>query len=82
MIKNNLSTILGSRLLSISDLHTDTGIARSTLYSIYYRKTKGVSLSTLIKICDSLRLPLSDVIEYIPETKEDGEDNGNNGTAL
>lgn len=66
---NNLSTILGSRLIKISTLSINTGIAQSTLSPIYNKKSVGVRLTTLIKICDYLDVPLSDLVEYIPATK-------------
>lgn len=64
---NNLSAILGSRLLSITQVHEDTGISRSTLISLYYRRAKNVKLDTLRKLCDYLKVPLSELIEYTPK---------------
>lgn len=66
-MKNNLSAILGMRLLSISKVYKDTGISRSTLTSLYYRRAKNVKLDTLRKLCDYLQIPLSDLIEYTPK---------------
>ena len=69
-MKNNLSMIMGAKLLSISKVHEDTGIARSTLISLYYRRSKNVKLDTLRKLCDYLQIPLSELIEYKPKVKE------------
>lgn len=66
-MNNEFSTILGARLLSISKVHEDTGIARSTLINLYYRRSKNVKFDTLRKLCDYLQIPLSDLIEYTPK---------------
>lgn len=66
-MKNNLSKILGERLLKISDVFKATGISKSTLTDIYYQRAKNVQLDTLMKICDYLQVSLSDLIEYEPQ---------------
>jgi len=66
-MNNNLSAILGERLISISTLHEGTGVSRSTLIRIYYKRSYSVTTSTLEKICDYLQIPLSDLIEYTPK---------------
>ncbi|MBS0952669.1 helix-turn-helix transcriptional regulator [Lactiplantibacillus plantarum] len=64
---NNLSGLLGQRLISISKLHDATGISRSTLVSLYYKRASNVNTGTLKKICDYLQIPLSELIEYTPK---------------
>lgn len=66
-MNNNLSMILGKRLLSISKVYKETGISRSTLTSLYYRRARNVNLDTLRKLCDYLQIPLSELIEYTPK---------------
>lgn len=66
-MQNNLSMILGARLITITKVHEDTGIARSTLINLYYRRAKNVNIETLRKLCDYLQIPLSDLIEYTPK---------------
>lgn len=51
MIDNNLSMILGKRLEKISTLSQNTGISRSTLTGLYYKRSKGISLKTLETLC-------------------------------
>lgn len=63
-MKNKLSTILGSRKETISDLSRKTGIARSTLTSIYYDESKGIQFDTLQKICDALEILPGDFFVY------------------
>ncbi|EME8160575.1 helix-turn-helix transcriptional regulator [Enterococcus faecium] len=66
-MKNNLSKILGERLLKVSDVFEGTGISKTTLTDIYYQRAKNIQLDTLMKICDYLQVPLSDLIEYKPQ---------------
>lgn len=66
-MKNNFSTILGSKLLKIEDVAQATGISRTTLTNIYHRRAKNVQLDTLRKLCDYLEIPLSDLVEYTPK---------------
>lgn len=63
-MKNNLSMILGSRLISISDVSYNTGLSRTTVTDIYYKRANDLKLSTLEKICDFLQISLSELIEY------------------
>ena len=69
MIKNNLATIMGDRLLSKKALAKGTGLSRTTLTDIYYRRSENIKLSTLTKLCDYLKIPLSELIEYDPNEK-------------
>lgn len=67
---NNLSTILGARLMTITELGKKSGVNRNTLTDIYYRRARTMKLETLIKICDALQISLSELIEYEPKVKE------------
>lgn len=71
MFKNNFSRILGERLISVTQVSEETGISRSTLTSLYYKKTMSVRLDTLLKICDVLGVELIELITYIPSVKYD-----------
>lgn len=70
MMKNNLAAIMGDRLVTITDVYKATGIARSTLVRLYYRRAKNISLETLKTLCDYFGISLSDLIEYNPKTKQ------------
>jgi len=70
-MKNNLSKILGERLLKVSDVFKATGISKTTLTDIYYQRAKNIQLDTLMKICDYLQVPLSDLIEYEPQKNKE-----------
>ncbi|MGJ0706651.1 helix-turn-helix domain-containing protein [Enterococcus avium] len=66
-MQNNLSKLLGERLLKVSNVHIATGISKTTLTEIYYQRAVNVQLSTLQKICDYLGVSLSELIEYDPK---------------
>lgn len=70
-MNNNLSTLLGARLLKISDVAVDTGLSRTTLTEIYYKRATDIKLSTLEKICDYLDIPLSELIVYNEKSKQE-----------
>lgn len=67
---NNLSTILGSRLLTIGDVVKGTGLHRNTISNIYHRRADNVQLKTLEAVCDYLQVPLHELIDYDPAAKE------------
>lgn len=65
MIKldNNLSQILGEKLIKISQVSKDTGISRSTLTNLYYKRSKAISGDVLHKLCDYLDCSVGDLLE-------------------
>ena len=64
MISNNFSRILGERLLKISKIANETGISRTTLTNLYYRRSTAISFEVLDKLCSYLDCEVSDIIEY------------------
>lgn len=69
-MRNKFSDVLGSKMLRISDVNRATGISRTVLAELYYKKTTNIQLETLIKICDYLQIRLSELIEYNPDMEE------------
>lgn len=53
-MENYFSEILGERLLKVSDVYLATGISKTTLTDIYYKRDVNFRISTLKKICDFL----------------------------
>lgn len=70
MVTVKLGEQLGKRLLKISKVAAETGISRTTLTNLYYRKAKGITLETLGTLCAYLNCSVADLLEYVPE---DGE---------
>lgn len=57
---------MGARFISQTDIASATGLSMPTLSKIYHKQTATVKLQTLIKLCDYLQIPLSELIEYDP----------------
>lgn len=69
MIRNKFSVVLGDKLLRISKVAQDTGISRTTLTSIYFRRAQGITFEVLDKLCTYLDCEISDLFEYQPDDK-------------
>ena len=54
MLNNNLSKILGEKLLKIATVSKDTGISRTTLTNLYYKRSNAISGEVLNKLCSYL----------------------------
>ena len=68
MIKNKFAGLLGDRLIKITQIANETGISRTTLTSLYYRRSCGITLEVLDKLCSYLNCGVEDIFEY-----KDGE---------
>jgi putative transcriptional regulator len=55
-VKNNFRILIAINKLSIAKVNEDTGIAKTTLYGLYYEKTKNPSLPIILKLCDYLKV--------------------------
>ena len=66
MIRYNLNKLLGERNLKISKVFVDTGISRSTLTKIVNNQSTMVQIETIDKLCQYLKVGVSDFFEYIP----------------
>lgn len=60
---NNLSAILGERLIKVTQVAKDTGISRTTLTNLYYKRSKAISGDVLHKLCDYLNCSVGDLLE-------------------
>lgn len=59
-LKNNFSSLLGSRRLKISAVSRDTGISRTTLTKLYYGSGEGIYYDVLEKLCNYLECDVGD----------------------
>lgn len=66
MIKFNLAVLLAERGLKMSDIIKDTGIAKTTIRSLFYNTSQGIQLNTLETLCDYLQVEPGDIIAYHP----------------
>ncbi|PKL76235.1 MAG: hypothetical protein CVV27_11255 [Candidatus Melainabacteria bacterium HGW-Melainabacteria-1] len=63
----NLSNLRKQRNLRQTDLSRQTGISQKALSELETGKSKGVSFSTLTKLCDALRVPIDQLFEVVPD---------------
>ncbi|MGP1598390.1 helix-turn-helix domain-containing protein [Peptoanaerobacter stomatis] len=64
MIINNFSAILGAKLLKITKISKDTGISRTTLTGLYYKRSQHISFDVLDKLCKYLDCEVGDIFKY------------------
>ncbi|HDP1996091.1 TPA: helix-turn-helix domain-containing protein [Staphylococcus aureus] len=69
-MKNNFRVILAIKKLSIVDVFEGTGIAKTTLYGLYYEKTKNPDTSTIMKVCKYLKITPNDFFGIDSNEKE------------
>lgn len=69
-IKCNLYTIRKKKNLKQTDLSKMTGLSQKALSEIETGKSKGVSFSTILKLCEVLDISIGDLFELSSEYKE------------
>ena len=67
VIDNNFSAILGSRLIKISQVARDTGISRTTLTNIYYKRSTYITFAVLNKLCEYIECGVDDLFPYVAD---------------
>ena len=51
-------------MIKVSEIAKDTGISRTTLTNLYYRRSSAISFDVLNKLCTYLNCRIEDIIEY------------------
>lgn len=73
-VKCNLYNIRKKKNLKQTDLSRISGISQKALSEIETGKSKGVSFTTLLKLCDSLQINIGDLFEISSDqTIEDSD---------
>ncbi|MCO7128239.1 helix-turn-helix transcriptional regulator [Sporolactobacillus shoreicorticis] len=62
---------MAKRKVSISHLSRKTGLSRTTIFNLYYEKSKGIEFVTLDKICKALQCSVDDVIIFPIEREKE-----------
>ena len=70
MIKIKLSDLLGKHKMTQKALANLTKIRPATISKMYYEETKRVDIDQLNRICHAFNCEISDLLEYIPDSKE------------
>ncbi len=66
-IKINVSTLLGQRKMTMSELSGKTGIRPSTISNLYYEETKRIEIDQINALCKALNCTVGDIFEYIED---------------
>lgn len=69
MIKIKLSDLLGKYKMTQKSLAEATHIRPATISKMYYEETKRVDIKQLNSICQVFNCEISDLLEYIPDSK-------------
>lgn len=67
MVDNNLAILMAKRLEKITTVAQNTGISRTTLTSIYFKRCKSITNDTLEKLCKYFQCDIGDLIEIKTE---------------
>ena len=69
-MKCNLSTLMGSKKMSIQDVCDKTGLSRNTVAFLYHEKVKRIDFETITKLCDLFNCNTQELLEYTPITSQ------------
>ncbi len=69
MIKNNLSTIMGSKKINKAELARMSGLSYDTILNLYNDVNVGIEFDTLDKLCWALQCTPSEIFEYTEDKK-------------
>ena len=71
MVDNNFAVLLAKKLLRISTVARETGVSRSTLTSLYYKRSESVTFDVVAKLCRYLGCEVGELFEFIDIGKEE-----------
>lgn len=66
-VRSRLSILMGTKRYNMQDVYEKTGLARSTIASLYHDKTQRIDYDTLDKLCKLFECSIGDIIEYYDE---------------
>ncbi|MDO5398571.1 MAG: helix-turn-helix transcriptional regulator [bacterium] len=70
MLNNNLSVLAGRKLVKMSQISKDTGISRTTLTNLYYRRSKSISGRVLNTLCKYFDCSIGDLLVLDDDSEE------------
>jgi putative transcriptional regulator len=73
-IKIRLAVLLAQREMKLNELEEKTGIALNNLSILKTGKAKAVRFSTLNEICKALNCQPGELLEFVPDTNEEGNE--------
>ena len=67
MINSNLSVLLGSKRIKMSELARKAGINKNTVLNLYHNRSTRIEFEVLNKICNILECTPSDILQHTPD---------------
>lgn len=67
----NIDVMLAKRKMSVTELSEKVGITMANISVLKNGKAKAIKLDTLNKICKALNCQPGDILEYVPEEREE-----------
>lgn len=69
----NIDVMLAKRKMSVTELSERVGITMANISILKNQKAKAIRFDTLNKICEILQCQPGDVLEYVPDEKDDDD---------
>jgi putative transcriptional regulator len=73
IIRVKVSEVAGRRKMQISDLAREADVSYDTAKRFWHATAEGVTWEVLTKFCDALNCSVEELLEYIPETRNNGD---------
>lgn len=70
MIEFRLKEMLAKNNMTMADINKKTGISKNALSQLASGTSKGIQFHTLEKIIEALKVPIEDLIVYIPNSQK------------
>jgi len=71
MIRCHLAILLAKRKVKISEVARELGIHRNALTLLYNETATRIDLNIIDQLCEYFDCELSDLLEYVPNNKEE-----------
>lgn len=72
-IRINVDVMLAKRKMSVTELSEKVGITMANISILKNGKAKAIKIDTLNKICKALNCQPGDILEYVLDEEEEGE---------
>ncbi|MGB9791485.1 MAG: helix-turn-helix domain-containing protein [Thermacetogeniaceae bacterium] len=69
-IKSRLHMLMAEKKMNMSDLARETGISRTTIWSLYHDKSTKIDFNTLDALCRYFKCQPGDVLVYVEDESE------------
>lgn len=75
-IKSRLHMLMAEKKMNMTDLARETGISRTTIWSLYHDKTTKIEFKTLDALCRYFKCQPGDVLVYVEEESGGSKEGG------